>query len=321
MVYAVAVELDVETGSGEQFARLGGAWFDESAWTLAGEVRRRLESGPPLPAPWDDPSSELRPYGPPGSPWGEIHVSWTAGERLRYARRMYSAKNFAWLCDRLAIQPRHASLKLTELGSEGYPMRGLRMTVEAEERSPGWVRLMAKVPDSAFADEQRGRECQRAWLAFLGGFADKLNPGFGHIAYAFDADAKTALEHCLPQPGGRNSPWYTVGESRQWARGYGWLTIIAQELADRLGGVRALQASGAFAEVRQLANGGVWLLATADFREYGMPQAERVFRVLAPVLRPGPLRDPLNPPPLVRESTLAARAPLLLVMEDAATAQ
>jgi hypothetical protein len=66
-----------------------------------------------------------------------------------------------------------------------------------------------------------------------------------------------------------------------------WLTLVAQELADRLGGVAALERSGAFAQVRQLRAGGVWLLATENFADYGMESAERVFRVLAPVVRPG----------------------------------
>jgi len=75
--------------------------------------------------------------------------------------------------------------------------------------------------------------------------------------------------------------------SRQVLRGYDWLTICPQELADRVGGAAGLAASGAFHEVAQLAGGGVWLLATADYRDYDEETMDRVFRALAPLLPAG----------------------------------
>jgi hypothetical protein len=74
------------------------------------------------------------------------------------------------------------------------------------------------------------------------------------------------------------------------------LTIVPEELADRLGGEPALRRSGAFAEVRKLAAGGVWLLATGDYREYDQSAVERVFDVLAPIPRPGLPRTRPHPP-------------------------
>lgn len=53
--------------------------------------------------------------------------------------------------------------------------------------------------------------------------------------------------------------------SRSYLRGYGWLTVCPQELADRLSGAAELRATGAFHEVEELAEGGAWLLATPDF--------------------------------------------------------
>ncbi|AGZ42017.1 hypothetical protein [Actinoplanes friuliensis] len=58
--------------------------------------------------------------------------------------------------------------------------------------------------------------------------------------------------------------------------------------------------TGAFTEVAALAQGGVWLLATDDWRDYGPAQVEAAFHALAPVLRPGPptpgLLRPGQPP-------------------------
>jgi hypothetical protein len=60
-----------------------------------------------------------------------------------------------------------------------------------------------------------------------------------------------------------------------------------------------------------LRNGGTWLLATGDYRDYGAAQAEALFRVLAPVLRPG------RPEPLDGDY---GYPPQRVVFEDAATA-
>ncbi len=73
---------------------------------------------------------------------------------------------------------------------------------------------------------------------------------------------------------------------------------MPQEIGDRLGGAGALRASGAFAEVDELAGGGYWLLATENYRDFDQAAAERIFDVVAPVLRPGePLPDLESNPP------------------------
>ncbi|MEV6850360.1 hypothetical protein [Actinoplanes sp. NPDC051411] len=60
----------------------------------------------------------------------------------------------------------------------------------------------------------------------------------------------------------------------------------------------ALRASGAFAQVEAVGNGGYWRLTTEDWRDFGQPVAEPVFPVLAPVLCPGePLPDAPDDPP------------------------
>lgn len=63
--------------------------------------------------------------------------------------------------------------------------------------------------------------------------------------------------------------------------------MLAQELADRLGGIEALRHTGAFHEVEPLAAGGVWCLATERFQDFDDDALLRVFLAVAPVLRPG----------------------------------
>lgn len=62
---------------------------------------------------------------------------------------------------------------------------------------------------------------------------------------------------------------------------------MSREVGDRLGGAAALAGSGAFAEVAELAQGGLWLLATENFADYDLTAAQRVFDAVAPALPPG----------------------------------
>jgi hypothetical protein len=93
---------------------------------------------------------------------------------------------------------------------------------------------------------------------------------------------ETVLEECLPDLGHSLMP-----QLRQRLRGYGWLTIASRDVGDRLGGVDALRGTGAFVEVAQTRAGAYWLRATDDPHTYGMADADRVFRAVAPALPPG----------------------------------
>ena len=70
-------------------------------------------------------------------------------------------------------------------------------------------------------------------------------------------------------------------------RGYSWVTVVAAELAGRLGGAEALRASGAFYEVSELRDGVLWLRATPTINDFTGKRVRRVFDALAPVLLPG----------------------------------
>jgi hypothetical protein len=118
-------------------------------------------------------------------------------------------------------------------------------------------------------------------LGLVRSVADICHPAYGEISFDNTAllDFATSYEHNVAL-----YPWNAVRRATRNPRGYSWLTILAEPVGDRLGGEAALRDCGAFVEVARLAGGGYWLLATARLAGYDLAAAERVRKVLAPVL-------------------------------------
>jgi hypothetical protein len=308
--YALWVELDVEVASEAEFAVVAMDWLDEGSRRYLGTARGVLDGdlNPAWKEPDDAPDAA---WGPPNSIWGRLSVARTdTGVRPRTVKKPASGKGWRWLEEQLRRPPWLADVKLEILDGNGQPsVDGVGLEIRSEEHSPGWIRLCSRFSSRAFAAPVTGTENQQRWLDLMREYADRLNPSHGQIGVEH-ALGETTLEDRLPPNYGRNSPMYTVGESRQFLRGYGWLTIVPEELAGRVGGVHGLASTGVFAEVAALSAGGVWLLATTDFREYELAHAHRLFSVLAPILRPGLPRRP-NP---------HDKGPFLLAYEDAVSA-
>ncbi len=280
-------EVDVEMPEPARYAEVAGRWLDGALSELAGGYRRALEEGPPLPA---EAIRRPIPCGPPGAVWGFGSVVRRGPKGERRSSRVFSAKNLRWFLAQLADPPMEATLGISVLNENGYPGESpLRIVAQRDEGAPQWLRLAFEAEEEDLLDPAN----QAAWLRFVRAAVEQLNPSFGQISYRYGL-GHTALEQTVGPPWLDTSE--TIPRSRQVLRGYGWLTICAQELAERLGGAEALRATGAFHEVAQLAGGGVWLLATADFRQYDDDAVEPVFRALAPVLPTGtPVRRDLPP--------------------------
>lgn len=262
-----------------RYAGLVRRWLDEGSARLAGERRHEIEALSPPPS-----AAELKPgpAGPPNAPWGYLG----AGR----AGRAFSAANLAWLLKEVARPPDVANLGLGRLDGQGYP--GPYVLRMSAERQDGWLQLVWEAPER----DLRDRSVQGRWLSFLRELAEDLNPSFGLIDYSYGDGPQTAVELTVGPPWRR--PSISVPQSRRLLRGYGWLTILAQELGERLGGAAALRSSGAFTEVAPLARGGVWLLSTEDYRDFDLDALRRAFRVLAPVLPAGkPSRTARHGPP------------------------
>lgn len=127
-------------------------------------------------------------------------------------------------------------------------------------------------------------------VTFLRQAVDGSNPAFGRIELD-NFNEYTNLDAAL-----RRRRRRSLKESRQVLRGYAWVTVCPSELSARLGGVRALEASGVFHRVIPLRSEGVLLQASETLAGYTDAVMARVFEVLAPVLPEGePHPDPAHP--------------------------
>ncbi|MFF1423200.1 hypothetical protein [Streptomyces sp. NPDC058280] len=127
---------------------------------------------------------------------------------------------------------------------------------------------------------------------FLATALDGANPAFARIDHLNFHDT-TDLEAVLRRPQRKS-----LREARTLLRGYSWVTGVPAELAARLGGARALEAT--FHAVRELPGGGLLLQATETLAGYDKHRMHAVFRALAPVLPPGmPDNAPARPDPRV----------------------
>jgi hypothetical protein len=257
---------------------------------LASGLRRQLEDGSPL-----NPKTinSNIPMGPPGSAWAFVSITrWDEGRgRERQSARVLSPKSWAWFLDQLDDPPLDATLGTSILDEHGYTHdRPIHIDLQRDMDSPGWTRLMVSISRDTLTQAE-----QLVWLELLHQVAARVNPSFGIIDYGHGgAEARTAVELTSGPPW--RGAWQGVRESREVLRGYGWWMILAEELAQRLGGPRRLAASGAFTSVQALPAGGVCLQASADYRDYDQAAVERVWQVIAPTLpKVTPMRHELMP--------------------------
>jgi len=307
--YSILLELDVQLRSADEYQALVLRWLDEGSRVLAPDVRAALDT---VDLPSEIPQSGDDPYGPPNSPWGRFYISTDrpAGPP-RGSGRPVGAKGWAWLRRQLATPKANAMIQLLRHGPDGSLASSVYLQAHGGAMSPGWVRLTTTRSSDTFPAEEG------LWTGFLRSWAEEVNPSYGQIGIGHAMD-RTTLETRLPNDFGRNSPPNTVIESPQFLRGYTWITVIADELARRLGGLDGIRATGAFAEVAQLGNGGVWLRSTDRFESYDQAAAERVFDALAPVIRPGKPEPRTFVPGTRVFRDGDGDTPYLLVYEDAA---
>ncbi len=150
--------------------------------------------------------------------------------------------------------------------------------------------LEAEAPLAMLAAHPAGTE---AAAIFLRSIVEDANPSYAHVAQGGYGLWQTPLEASL-----RIYANKTVPHARQTLRGYSWITVLSQEIGDRLGGLPRLARSSAFCDVSQLAGGGYWLRATPTFDEFDNFAAEAVYQEVKDVLLPGtPIeRDPRDAP-------------------------
>jgi hypothetical protein len=196
-----------------------------------------------------------------------------------YLHTSYSPVLFDALVESLEGLPDGANLWCDANGEDGESHTGpsLGFDVDRIDSDAGtWLRLQVLTLRTSFTQAAGTAPL----LAFVRGVANLGNPVHGEIFWGnqtggvFEWGIGKYLKQTLPR-------------ARQLLRGYAWLTILPEEIGQRLGGLDALRSSGAFVEVEHLDAGGYWCRATPTIEQYDQAAAERVFDVVAPALPPG----------------------------------
>ncbi len=283
MAWGVRGELDGRAESPEDVGRYARRWFEAAAQGVAAGLLDDLRTRPPQ-------SRKVFGSGASPEPWGEpggLFASLLRFDRLwgdARSKRVWSERAWKQFLDGLSDLPVAAELRIFELNERGKPSWNT-LTVSAQRISEDgqWFRLFCEFLCS---DPRPGTRVAKLTtqdvVDMVRETAADIPATFGCVTDDGGAGGETALEDAL------NAAWDDgIQRSREVLRGYPWVTICPPQIAERLGGVEALRASGAFWDVRVLPTGSVWLQATERLEDYEGDALRRVFRTLAPVLPAG----------------------------------
>jgi hypothetical protein len=276
-------ELDGRAESPEDVGRYARRWFDIAAQGVAAGLLDDLRTGPPQ-------SRKVFGSGASPEPWGEpggLFASLLRFDRLwgdARSKRAWSERAWKQFLDGLSDLPVAAELRIFELNERGKPSWNT-LTVSAQRPSEDqhWFRLRCELLCSDPRPVTRvAKLSTRDMFDMVREAVAEIPATFGYVTDDGGADGETALEAAL------NVAWEDgILRSREVLRGYPWVTICAPEIAERVGGVEALRASGGFWDVRVLPTGSLWLQATERLEDYQGDALRRVFHTLAPLLPPG----------------------------------
>ena len=300
----VYLYLDVEAGwqrvldAGREFFRLGLESLGHELWEELGQAlaRRAYVGG-------------KRNRQVDGGVGADCSVDWVESGRRRSRTFDYSPLKFETFVELLAHNPTLAGTGLCrwrwrpdreemDTGTPSVDLTWRRSTERWADPLPDWVELnLVSDYEHLLGTEER----QQRLVKFLERVADAANPACGEVHYVTRSGRYRApLEHLLQRQ--RNTlepPKDPIRHSRRVVRSYSWVTVIAEEIGQRLGGLAGLRDSGAFYRVVHLAGGRFLLQATRRFEDYQHEQAFKVFKVLAPALPPGVPDPPKVYPPHV----------------------
>lgn len=256
--------VSVRVEDGEQFVRLARWWLMESRSRLCGSLWSLVDAGV------GSVEAAVGRIGVPSLGRGDWSVAYTA-ERFEVL--------LASLHERGADALWHIHADPAEV-AVGHSCSGY-LAFSTEIDSQPWVSFSVSAAYRAAVDGVVPGVGQQALLEFVADFAELSRASFANITDDNSA-SRTALETFLPRLKSDG-----LVESPEVLRGYSWVTVVPPKVVERLGGVGALDSSGAFVEVRPLRYGGVVVRATDRFEQYDDGAMARVFRALAPALPSG----------------------------------
>ncbi|MEV8320155.1 hypothetical protein AB0Q95_39000 [Streptomyces sp. NPDC059900] len=269
---------------GDAYRQLARDWFMQAVGPLAGALGDGFGYGLDLTARALA-NNGSGPYGAPGTLWASFYYDETTRRGQRPVETYFSPAHWQEFLRQLGNRPLVAQLQLALIDDEGQPGEPwLEVSVTRDDDAPGVVSLVAVRTTEEFENPATADDAQQRWESFLRDQVER----HGSVLYASVADdadyitGRTALEDGLGLLLGDTLP-----ELETTLRGYGWLTVCSPGVLTALGGVPALRAGGAFAEVAPLPGGGAWLKATDRIHAYTEARVRAVFEALAPVLPPG----------------------------------
>ncbi|WP_432990988.1 hypothetical protein [Dactylosporangium sp. CA-233914] len=257
-------------------------WFEMGFAEMGGQFRRAVTG--PLPAVVSNSTRALQEL--PGAI--SVQLVTMLDEQDQTPDVVYSEPAWEeWLLS-LGRVPWLAALECRENDSTGNVLGpSLNLTLDRVDSGGTWLLFnIAGSADMTLAEPQRS-----ALLRVLRAVAEHSNPVHGEVSWG------TSFTQAVYEEATHQYPQRTLPNGRWALRSYAWVTILPEEIGERLGGLDALRASGAFVEVDHLAGGGYWCRATQAPEEFDQAAAERVFTVVAPALPPGrPDRGHVYPP-------------------------
>ncbi|GAA4509141.1 hypothetical protein GCM10023191_069910 [Actinoallomurus oryzae] len=278
----LTVELDGRAAS-KDLSRYARRWFVAASKGPLKDLFSDLQRGPKL-------SRHIFGSGASGKPWGEPGGLWASLLRFNQShgkatgKRVWSPRAWDEFIAALDDLPLGVELRIFELDENGIWTQD-KVTVSMQRVSPDgqWFRARCVVTAGPLGPKNRvAKFGANDMVGLLRDCSADIPATFGCVTDDGGAHGTTGLEDRLyisAEAGIQSSP--------EILRGYPWITICPPGLAERLGGLAAIRATGAFYEVSSLRAGGLWLQATERIEDYEGEALRRVFRVLAPVLPPG----------------------------------
>ncbi|MFF0766115.1 hypothetical protein ACFYWH_39900 [Streptomyces sp. NPDC003737] len=291
----MVAELTVRYASAEKLLEQVISWIDSSASIVEPSWRERMNESTEVEDVFESDDPEA-PVGPPEGVLARITTTSGSGNYISTAR--YRGES-TWM----GLRAKKADLKrvffeVQKLDSLGFPSDGFSLSCSRVGEESGWLRVSMSFRES---EEIANPERFARRLTVLKRFAEDQEVGFGHVSYLYNPLLPTAYEEAL-----NVDPEHSITRHPELVRGYSWITVIAREIWDAIGGVDAIRACGLFDEVYELANGAHWLQVGATWRDYLDTDFSLLQRLFAPILIPGKLvRDDMSgtsshfPPQLV----------------------
>lgn len=273
-------ELIAEVTSSEVFAENSRQWFSDVLAEVFPNLNEGLRDRPVI-------REHSRPKQDIDAPWGQPnHVLGT----LRMLRKnpvsggrevVYSEAAWKRFLKAFDDFPFAASLRINELDAQGFPVHrgGSEISVQRDFSNPDWVRFTFTA-DAADTGWPESGQIQDQWVDFVRRWGPKVNACAGGMTDDIGI-GQTALERMTMNLS------TNIADSRRVLRGYTWVTILADQLAERVGGEEGLRASGAFYSVERMPNSSIFLRAVPMINEFVGNRIRKVFDALAPVLLSG----------------------------------